>query len=75
MYITKNKLSNTIQRIKSSITIKIRKQYDDFEFWWQKSFFDKIIRNDEQLYKTREYIKNNPLKWEFDVNNEINFKK
>ena len=75
IHITKNKLSNTIQRIKWSITTKIRKKYEDFIFWWQKSFFDKIIRNDEQLEKTREYILNNPLKWELDINNPKNIKK
>ena len=48
----------------------MRAEYDDFEFKWQKSFYDVIIRNDEQLDKTREYIKNNPLKWKEDVNNE-----
>lgn len=58
--LTKNKLSNTIQRIKSSITLNIRKNFEDFTFAWQKSFFDKIIKNDEQLNKTREYIINNP---------------
>lgn len=71
---TKNNLSNAIQRIKSSITKEIRNKYNDFIFWWQKSFFDKIIKNDEQLNKTREYIINNPLKWEFDKNNPINIK-
>lgn len=35
---------------------------------WQKSYFDHIIR-DEDDYKTRvEYMMNNPLKWEFEHN-------
>jgi len=70
-----NNISSVIRWLKSITTSQIRKKYEDFNFWWQKSFFDKIIRNDEQLEKTREYIINNPLKWEFDVNNQINIKK
>jgi putative transposase len=56
------------------ITLNIRNKFEDFTFAWQKSFFDKIIRNDEQLEKTRKYILNNPLKWELDVNNPVNIK-
>ena len=33
---------------------------------WQKSFYDHIIRNKHDLYYTREYIANNPLKWHLD---------
>lgn len=66
---TKNILSNTIQGFKAFVTKEIRQNYGDHEFAWQKSFFDVIIRNDEQLEKTREYIILNPEKWELDTNN------
>lgn len=33
---------------------------------WQRSYFDHIIRNDEDLYNTRKYIEQNPPKWELD---------
>jgi putative transposase len=46
--------------------------YGDYEFAWQKSFHDVIIRNQDQLDKTREYIILNPSKWEEDSNNSIN---
>ncbi|MCK4401692.1 transposase, partial [bacterium] len=38
---------------------------------WQRSFYDHIIRNDKSLDKIREYISNNPLKWDDDENNII----
>lgn len=66
----KNKLSNSIQRMKSSVTLNIRNQYNDFQFFWQKSFYDVVIKNDEQLEKTRQYILDNPSKWEDDINNK-----
>ncbi|MCE1245862.1 MAG: transposase [Firmicutes bacterium] len=33
---------------------------------WQRSFFEHIIRNDEELFQIREYILNNPIKWSSD---------
>ena len=39
------------------------------EFQWQKSFYDHIIRNEQDLTRVREYIVNNPLKWEEDEEN------
>lgn len=34
------------------------------EFQWQKSFYDHIICDEKTLDKIREYIRNNPPKWE-----------
>ena len=36
---------------------------------WQRSFYDHVIRNDKSLNKIREYIINNPAKWDEDENN------
>lgn len=57
-----------ISQFKSSITHKIRKKFDDFSFAWQKSFHDRIIRNENELIRIREYIVQNPLRWESDEN-------
>lgn len=34
---------------------------------WQKSFYDHIIRNDADLLRIREYIRDNPFKWRLDT--------
>ncbi|MCP4651963.1 MAG: transposase [Candidatus Omnitrophica bacterium] len=34
---------------------------------WQRSFYDRIIRNDRPLNAIREYIANNPQNWENDI--------
>ncbi len=39
---------------------------------WQRSFHDRIIRNENELNEIREYILNNPLKWELDNENPKN---
>jgi REP element-mobilizing transposase RayT len=40
--------------------------------FWQERFYDHIIRNDEELNATREYIVSNPLKWELDIDHPDN---
>jgi REP element-mobilizing transposase RayT len=36
---------------------------------WQRNYYEHIIRDDNDLYNTREYILNNPLTWFFDEEN------
>ncbi|BAZ17576.1 hypothetical protein NIES4071_94560 [Calothrix sp. NIES-4071] len=38
-------------------------------FAWQERFFEHIIRDEESLSNIREYIMNNPIKWEYHKNN------
>ncbi len=45
---------------------------NNYDFAWQKSFYDHIIRNEKSLNKIREYIRNNPPRWELDRNNPEN---
>ncbi len=42
---------------------------------WQRNYYDHIIRNEKELNKIREYIINNPLKWELDKENPKNWGK
>lgn len=36
---------------------------------WQRNYYERIIRNDEELAATREYITYNPMKWAQDKEN------
>lgn len=36
-------------------------------FRWQRNYHDHIIRGDRSLHRIREYIQNNPLKWDLDA--------
>ena len=63
--IVKNNLSNIIRGFKGSVTKRIHiLGYSQFQ--WQSRFYDHIIRNEVDLSRIRNYIKNNPLKWELD---------
>jgi len=44
------------------------------DFKWQTSYYDHIIRNKKELMKIREYIINNPYKWNEDAENPKNRK-
>ena len=71
---TNNKLKSPSQTVgaivrgfKSSVTKRIREfnQKED-EKVWQRNYYEHIIRNEKDLYRIRNYIQNNPLKWELD---------
>jgi putative transposase len=57
-----------INAYKSSVTRWCRKNGQE-HFGWQTRFYEHIIRADGSLDEIREYIINNPLKWEHDKNN------
>ena len=40
--------------------------------FWQRNFYEHIIRNEADLDRIREYIENNPLRWELDKLNPVN---
>jgi len=44
------------------------------EFQWQKSYHDRIIRNDRELYRIQKYISNNPKNWNRDKENQSSYR-
>ncbi|HUG28546.1 MAG TPA: transposase [Gemmatimonadales bacterium] len=57
-------LLKVVCRLKGLTTIQARRT----GFWgtsplWQKSFHDRVIRNDRELQLIREYVRNNPNRW------------
>lgn len=36
---------------------------------WQRNYWEHVIRNENKLFKIRQYIQNNPLKWHLDREN------
>ncbi len=62
---TMNNLSYIISGFKAACTGRIHRiGYKKFS--WQSRFYDHIIRNEKDLFRIRNYIHNNPLKWELD---------
>ncbi|PIQ23645.1 hypothetical protein COW36_07870 [bacterium (Candidatus Blackallbacteria) CG17_big_fil_post_rev_8_21_14_2_50_48_46] len=61
--------SNTIGSIVRGFKIGVTKwahQNTDIQTVWQRNYYDHIIRDERALHRIRQYIKNNPMKWESD---------
>jgi hypothetical protein len=39
---------------------------------WQRNYYERIIRNEDELNRVREYILNNPARRAEDENNPVN---
>ncbi|MBI9071846.1 MAG: transposase [Melioribacteraceae bacterium] len=65
-------LSELIGAFKTKSSAEIHK-LGKSEFNWHRSFYDRIIRNEKELFETRKYIIQNPLKWELVKGVENNF--
>ena len=61
-------LSKIIKSFKYELT-KQCKTYKLQKLEWQRSFYDHIIRDEKGYLRIKEYMKNNPLKWELDAEN------
>ena len=41
---------------------------------WQRNYFERVIRDEDELNRIREYIIYNPIKWADDEDNPQNWK-
>ncbi|MEI6048992.1 MAG: transposase [Bacteroidota bacterium] len=58
-------LASIIRGIKSSVTMQAKKSGNKY-FAWQPRYHDHIIHDTQSFERIRNYIKNNPLKWNED---------
>ena len=59
-----------IGTIKRRASKKIRSKFiGDLPKIWQRGYYDRIIRNEEEFNATREYIRLNPIRWSEDRDN------
>jgi REP-associated tyrosine transposase len=42
---------------------------------WQDDYYEHIIRDEDDLLRVREYIRNNPQKWAEDPDNPANVRR
>lgn len=62
---SKSLISSAVGYIKMNSSKLVRQKYGEVDLW-QRSFYDHIIRNDEDYYESARYIEENPLRWERD---------
>lgn len=58
-------LSKIFNAFKNAVTKNI-KNHTINNFAWQRSFYDHVIRNENDFMRIRQYIQNNPSKWHLD---------
>ncbi|MBI4656869.1 MAG: transposase [Elusimicrobia bacterium] len=59
-------LCRYIQNFKSKTTLEIKKNGFIGKRFWQPNYYEHIIKNENALYKIREYIQNNPFAEKLD---------
>ncbi|MGX3021292.1 REP-associated tyrosine transposase [Ursidibacter sp. B-7004-1] len=61
-------LSDLVRKLKGITAKKYREMMNNqiYESLWQRSFYEHIIRNEEDFLRIWEYIENNPLQWHLD---------
>ncbi len=67
-HITPKSLGSIIRSYKSAVTRQSRKD-EICEIFWQRNFYERVIRSEKELGSLREYIANNHLKWNLDREN------
>lgn len=56
-----------LRGFKASVTSQIQKKEDVVDLkLWQRNYYEHIIRDEPELERIREYIKQNPSKWQED---------
>jgi len=63
-------LGAIIRSFKSAVTKRTNEKSDVMvSNPWQRNYYDHVIRNEHDLDRVRQYIAENPLKWDMDENN------
>jgi REP element-mobilizing transposase RayT len=52
-----------IRAFKSAATKRIHETRPHYGQIWQRNYYERIIRSEEELYAVRRYIRDNPAKW------------
>ena len=73
-YIIPRSLGCVIRGFKIGVTQQCRKNAH-IDFQWKRNYHDHIIRNERSLHRIRQYIQNNPLKWDLDEYNPNNMER
>ncbi|HLG22804.1 MAG TPA: transposase [Candidatus Manganitrophaceae bacterium] len=61
-------IGSIVRSYKSAVTNQCRK--NGFRsFQWQRNYYERVIRSEDELNRIRQYIQNNPLNWNTDEEN------
>jgi putative transposase len=64
---TSKTIGSIIRGFKIGVTKWCRQKSTDFVVW-QRNYYERVIRDDNELNQIRQYVANNPVNWEMDEN-------
>jgi putative transposase len=67
----RNTLSVIVRTYKAAVTTACRAARN-YEFAWQRNYYDHVVRNEQELSAICRYIRENPLRWALDRDNPAN---
>ena len=74
-------LGEIVRTYKAIVTRLVRTQYDSDKdkggmnpaptawFGWQRNYYERVIRDENELNRARQYVLDNPAKWDMDEEN------
>ena len=66
-YVVRGSTSAIVRSFKISVTRKFKNQTDSIPTKiWQRGYWDRILRSEDELIARRQYILNNPYRWDKD---------
>ena len=69
----RHSLGRVVGAYKGTVARRIRRTAGDCRNpVWQRNYYDRIIRDEEELYQIRQYIVDNPRCWDEDRDNPVN---
>ena len=63
-----HELENCLQRIKQYISLRVKRAIGYDGAWWEAESYDRIVRDEEHLWRVVQYIGRNPRKAGLHVN-------
>ena len=67
--VQKKSISTVIRWFKGRVTFEAKSLSLSTPFGWQTRFYDRVIRNEEELGRIQQYIHDNPAHWDTDEEN------
>jgi len=69
---TTGSIPTIVRAFKSSVTVRVNKaRKTPSAPVWQRNYFERIIRDEEELNRIREYILYKPILWDQDLENPL----
>ncbi|MBL1216666.1 MAG: transposase [Planctomycetes bacterium] len=70
---TSDSIPTIVRSFKAATTVRInRNRNKPGEPFWQRNYYEHVIRDEDELYQIHEYIRTNPIRWAADTLNRTN---